>query len=70
MQQRLGDRVRSLRKELGLTQEQLAERAGLHVTYISGIENGSRNPSLNAIEALARGFGLDLSELLRGVSDA
>jgi transcriptional regulator with XRE-family HTH domain len=59
-----------LRKQNGLTQEQLAERAGLHVTYISGIENGSRNPSLTAIEALARGFDLDLSELLEGVSDA
>ena len=46
--------MRKLRKELELTQEQLAERASLHWTYIGGIERGVRNPSLKNINAIAR----------------
>lgn len=70
IQGRFGTRVRELRRQKGLTQEQLAERADLHVTYISGIETGSRNPSLTAIAALAKGFGISLSELFEGVDHA
>lgn len=70
VQRSLGERVRALRKSQGLTQEVLAERAELHVTYISGVENGSRNPSLTALAALAKGFGISLAELMEGVGDA
>ncbi|MEQ1934252.1 MAG: helix-turn-helix transcriptional regulator [Fimbriimonadaceae bacterium] len=70
IQVQLGNRVRALRKEQSLTQEDLAERSGLHVTYLSGIENGSRNPSLTAIAALAKGFGKTVAELLEGIADA
>jgi DNA-binding XRE family transcriptional regulator len=49
---------------LGLSQEQLAERAGLHWTYVSGIERGRRNPGLNTLASLARGLKVPLSELL------
>ena len=40
--QQFGDAVRALRREAGLTQEQLADKTGLHVTYIAGIETGRR----------------------------
>lgn len=46
--------VRSVRAKRGLSQEQLAEAAGIHVTYISSLENGHRNPTLNVILALSR----------------
>jgi transcriptional regulator with XRE-family HTH domain len=70
VQRSLGERIRALRKLQGLTQEALAERAELHVTYISGLENGSRNPSLTALASLAKGFGLSLAELMEGVGGA
>ncbi|MDQ2986906.1 MAG: helix-turn-helix domain-containing protein [Armatimonadota bacterium] len=68
--QRFGDAVRALRREAGLTQEQLADKTGLHVTYIAGIETGRRNPSLRSILALADGLGVAASELLRRMEGA
>jgi transcriptional regulator with XRE-family HTH domain len=50
---------------LGLSQEQLAERAGLHWTFLSGVERGVRNPGLNTIGCLARALGVELDTLLR-----
>jgi transcriptional regulator with XRE-family HTH domain len=51
---RFGKRVRELRLAKGLTQEELAERAGLHPTYIGGIERGERNLGLDNLLKLAR----------------
>lgn len=51
-----GLRVRGLRLAAGMTQEDLAERAGLHRTYIVGVETGERNLSLDAMHKLARGL--------------
>ncbi len=60
----LGKNVSDLRKEKGLTQEQLAERSGLDSTYISGIERGVRNPSIASLVRLAKGFKTTVSELV------
>jgi transcriptional regulator with XRE-family HTH domain len=60
--------VRELRSEHGLSQEALAEAAGIHVTYLSGIESGKRNPSLDIINALAAAFEVGALELLRRAS--
>lgn len=59
-----GCRIRQLRLERQLTQEQLAERTGFHHNYIGMIERGERNPALVNIEIFAKAFGLSLSELL------
>ena len=56
--------VRRLRTATGLSQEELAARAGLHRTYISSIERGQRNVSLENIFALASALGCDPRELL------
>ncbi len=61
---RLGDKVRSERAKLGLSQEQLASEAGLDRTYISGIERGKRNPSLKNIGKIANALKIELSRLL------
>ena len=60
----LGDQVRKIRLKSGISQEQLAERANLDRTYISGIERGVRNPSFTALVNLASGLGVTVSELL------
>ncbi|MDQ3542039.1 MAG: helix-turn-helix domain-containing protein [Chloroflexota bacterium] len=60
----LGIVIRERRKAEGLTQERLAERADSHWTYISEIENGHRNPSINLLRRLANGLSVSLSELI------
>lgn len=61
--QAFGDRVRSLREATGLSQEKLAEKSGLHRTYISSIERGQRNVSLQNIHALSAALGVSVREL-------
>lgn len=58
-----GRRVRELRHARGLSQEELAHRAGMHYTYLGGIERGERNPALLNIGRLARALGVSPSEL-------
>ena len=62
-QSKLGQRLRKLRLERGWTQEQLAERAGKHWTYIGGIERGARNPTVSVLEAVAAALGVALVDL-------
>jgi transcriptional regulator with XRE-family HTH domain len=57
-------KVRLRRYELGLTQEQLAERADFHVNYIGGIERGERNPSVESVVALANALEISPRELM------
>ncbi len=62
---RFGRRVRDLRRAQSLSQEALAAKCGLDRTYISGIERGKRNVSLQNIEVLAKAFGVTLSALFK-----
>lgn len=64
-----GKEVRRRREALGLTLEQLAERAGLTPNYIGGVEAGRRDPSLSTILSLAKGLEVPAGELLGGVYD-
>jgi transcriptional regulator with XRE-family HTH domain len=57
--QPFGSNVRTLRKEAGLTQEQLGKLAGIGTTHISRLEQGRRRPSVDAIQALARVLARD-----------
>lgn len=59
-----GGAVRKLREAQGWSQENLAEAANLHRTYISGIESGARNPTLTVIVRLAAALGVTPAELL------
>ncbi len=60
----LGRAVRELRTERRLTQEQLADQAGIHAHYISDIEQGKRNVAIVNLTYLAEAFGLSAAELL------
>jgi transcriptional regulator with XRE-family HTH domain len=63
--QLFGTTVRERRNQLGLTQEDLARKTGLHRSYIGGIERGGRNVSLNNILRLAVALQLPPSHLLQ-----
>jgi transcriptional regulator with XRE-family HTH domain len=58
-----GTRVRELRLAEGWSQEDLAERAGLHRNYVGGIERGERNPALDNIWRLADALGVAPGDL-------
>lgn len=70
IRERFGDAVRCRRDALGFTQEELAERIGIHRTYLADIERGTRNVSLVNIERIAAGLSTMLSELFRVVERA
>ena len=60
----LSDNLRRLRLEHGLSQEALAERCGLHRTYIGSIERGERNATLGSIEVIANSLNVSVPLLL------
>ena len=59
-----GRRVRELRTQQGLTQQQLGRKAGMHPAYVGGIERGERNITLDGVERLARALGVSPAELV------
>jgi transcriptional regulator with XRE-family HTH domain len=61
--------LKRLRKEKGLTQEDLGSRSGLHRTHIGYLENGARLPWLPTIYLIANALGVDAGLLLAGFSD-
>ena len=63
IRERFGFAVKTRREELNLTQEDLADKAGIHRTYLSDVERGSRNLRLINIERLAMALSMRLSEL-------
>jgi transcriptional regulator with XRE-family HTH domain len=65
IRERFGFALKARREALGLTQEDFAERAGIHRTYLSDVERGSRNICLMNIERIAAALALPLSELFR-----
>lgn len=64
---KFGDNVRSRREAQDLSQEQLAERADLDRTYISGVERGVRNLSLNNVVRIAKALKISASDLSKGI---
>lgn len=61
--------VRALRQERGLTQVAFGEKCGFYQTYLSRIENGQANPTLNAMEVIAVALGLTIFELFEHVKE-
>ena len=65
--QQLGMRIKFLRKQRRWSQEDLALNANVNKNYISDLENGRRNPSLEILEKIAVAFGISLAELFKGI---
>jgi len=66
----LGTRVRAERNRLGLSLIEFGEQVGLHFTYISSVERGERNVSLENILRLADALGVDPAVLVKGLRPA
>ncbi|MBH8613016.1 helix-turn-helix transcriptional regulator [Pseudomonas mohnii] len=64
LRHRFGNRIRELRLATGMTQEAFADKCGFARTYMSRIETGGANPSLDAIQVLADALGTSLSKML------
>jgi len=60
----LGEKVKKARTKAGFTQEELANKAGLHRTYIAGIETGRRNISVKSLEKIAKALDVKTNDLL------
>jgi transcriptional regulator with XRE-family HTH domain len=63
VRRRFGLKVQALRKAKGWSQEEFAERAGLHRTYVSAVERGVRNPTLTVVAKLAAALSVRIGEL-------
>ena len=61
----LGQAIRKHREQLDLTQEELAEKAEVHRTYLADIERGTRNPSIESIRRVAYALRIPISELFK-----
>ncbi|RRJ67455.1 XRE family transcriptional regulator [Paenibacillus oralis] len=61
----IGKRIKQLRKEQGLTQEQLAEKAGVNASYIGTVERGVRNISIETLEKIIQGLDVPLAVMFQ-----
>jgi transcriptional regulator with XRE-family HTH domain len=65
LSKQIGERVRSFRKAKGLSQEELAEHASVHYTYIGQVERGEKNFSLDTLERVINALDITFEELFR-----
>jgi transcriptional regulator with XRE-family HTH domain len=65
----LSERIRSLREDREWSQEEFADRCGLHRTAIGFLERAERNPRLDTLLILAKGLDITVSELLQGLEN-
>ena len=64
---KIGNRIRELRNQMGLSQEKFAKKIGMDRTYFASVELGKRNISIINIEKIANGLEISLSELFDGI---
>lgn len=67
LQRQFGSRIRELRLAMGINQEAFADKCGFARTYMSRIETGGANPSINAVKVLADALGVSISTLFEGL---
>lgn len=63
----VGERIRRSRNTVGLSQNELAEKAGLHGTYIGQLERGEKNATLESIERVARALNMPIEALVENI---
>lgn len=70
IKKRVGLLIKAQRKQRGWSQEELAHRAELHRTFVSSIERGTKNATINSVHTLAKAMDLTVSELLNGLKQS
>lgn len=65
IQSRVSRNIQRIRRQKDLSQEEVAHRADIHQTYLSGVETGKRNPSILVVERIAKALGVDVSEIFK-----
>lgn len=65
--EKIGNRIRELRKETGLSQEKFAAKIGMDRTYFASVELGKRNISIVNLEKIAVGLDVSLYDMFRGI---
>jgi len=65
IQSRVSRNIQRIRREKDLSQEEVAHRADIHQTYLSGVETGKRNPSILVVERIAKALGVDVLEIFK-----
>jgi len=65
IQSRVSRNIQRIRREKDLSQEEVAHRADIHQTYLSGVETGKRNPSILVVERIAKALGVDVTEIFK-----
>jgi transcriptional regulator with XRE-family HTH domain len=64
VRERVGLNLQRLRRQKGLSQEELAHRANIHQAYLSGVERGKRNPTATVLQRIAEALGADIEDLV------
>lgn len=67
VQEKIGQRIRARRQAIGLTQDELADRASTHRTYIGMLERAEKNVSVVTLARIASALEIELSKLLEGI---
>ncbi len=62
IEEKVGNRIKELRNKLGISQEELGFRSGVHRTYIASLEVGKRNVSISTLEKIVKALEISLSE--------
>jgi transcriptional regulator with XRE-family HTH domain len=60
----IGSKISSIRKSKGISQRKLAQKANLSQSFISHLENGCRNPTINSLQKISNGLNIPLNEFL------
>lgn len=63
----IGTRIKNKRNQTGLTQEQLAEKAGMHPTYMGKLERGDKSATLDSLEKVVNALGLSYIDLFKDI---
>jgi transcriptional regulator with XRE-family HTH domain len=64
VRERVGLNLQRLRRDKGFSQEELADRAQIHQTYLSGVERGRRNPTITVLQRIAGALDADIADLV------
>lgn len=64
---KIGNRIRELRNQMGLSQEKFAQKIGMDRTYFASVESGKRNISIVNIEKIANGLNVSFSDLFKDI---